>query len=84
MKRSEMLQLLYGKLSKEYLIKKESIYNSTENILNFLEQNGMQPPPIRVFKESTILNYETGKWETGKISCTVNEWEPEGEDGKQR
>ena len=79
MKRSEMLQLLYGKLSKEYLIKKESIYNSTENILNFLEQNGMQPPPVRVMKESLILNKKSLEWEHGMISCTVNEWEPEDE-----
>lgn len=79
MKRSEMLQLLYGKLSKEYLIKKESIYNSTENILNFLEQNGMQPPPVRVIKDSVVLNQETFEWEDGKLTVTVNEWEPEDE-----
>ena len=48
-----------------------------DHMLSFLESQGMQPPPVRVLKESTVFNQETGEWGQGKISCTVNEWELE-------
>ncbi|NBP28696.1 MAG: hypothetical protein EBV23_03830 [Flavobacteriia bacterium] len=62
MKRSEMFQLLYGKLNKELLLKK-SIYDLTEKILMFLEEQGMQPP-LNVDTEGFSFFYE---------------WEPEDE-----
>ena len=73
MKRSEIIDHLTWYLEERYNLTQDD----ADNILNFLERQGMLPPPVRVFKESTVLNQETGEWETGKISCTVNEWEPE-------
>ena len=72
MKRSEVVTALEGFFLSVYNITLEGDW-----VIDFLVESGMQPPPVRVLKEGTVLNQETGEWETGKISCTVNEWEPE-------
>lgn len=77
MKRSEMLVLMYGKFTKEHIIKKASVHDALNKLLNYMIEQGMQPPPVRVMKDSLVLNKRTCEWEQGKISCTVNEWEPE-------
>ena len=46
-----------------------------DHMLSFLESQGMLPPPIKRLEYSLTLNEETGEWEEGKISCTVNAWE---------
>jgi uncharacterized membrane protein affecting hemolysin expression len=61
MKRSEMLQLLYGKLTKELLINKTSVYDSTEKILTFLEEQGMRPPLVKYLTMVGPMFYD--EWE---------------------
>lgn len=71
MKRSEMLSLMYGKLCKEHIVNGESLYVSIERLLDFMEEQGMLPPPY-TFKHR-VVNNPTGN----TISVTNYEWEDE-------
>jgi hypothetical protein len=67
MKRSEMLDALAWYLEEKY----DLGYRASEQILDFLERQGMQPPPY-TFKQK-VVNNPTGN----TISVTNYEWEDE-------
>ena len=67
MKRSEMLDALAWYLEEKY----DLGYRASEQILDFLERQGMQPPPY-TFKHA-VVNPAT----VNTISVTNYEWEDE-------
>ncbi len=76
MKRSEMLSLMYGKLCKEHIVNGESLYVSIERLLDFMEEQGMQPPAYEIYEElpAKYMN------EVAYRKTKVNKWEPEGKE----
>jgi hypothetical protein len=78
-----MLQLLYGKLTKELLVNRISVYDSTERILTFLEEQGMRPPPHTVKIELPSPVTEDGNGSKMLLPVyryevvTKEGWEPE-------
>ena len=73
MKRSEMIKAI----AKEFYALTAHGEQLASEALAWFEAQGMQPPLVRVMKESLVLNKKSLEWEHGMISCTVNEWESE-------
>ncbi len=71
MKRSEMLELIRNWLySNEEIIVEPNFDNVANELLDFLEKEGMMPPTITIMKES----YNRTE---GTYGFEVNEWEEE-------
>ena len=73
MKRSEMLDALAWYLEEKY----DLGYVASEEILNFLERQGMQPPPAVFMVDWDRWDPKKKEWYPTKEKISSNKWESE-------